>query len=338
MREPAEISRLAFPICGRALCSALLACFVLSAVFNACCLGQEIPKDADEVAQLIADLDDDRFHVREAALRRLSELDSSVVPRLADAAIDGSMEVVIRAISAMKNIAAKNPDASPLVEEHLRRLGQPNYTLAGQHAQRALQELAVIEGERTREFLLTLGARYGTGNNTGVGVPGPGHMEFTQEWHGTAEEFGKVRMLYDLHHISLIGQSFDDEYLADLLAVPNLRQVDLYNTKFSTAAVAQVFAKLGNELDHRKGAKLGVTAVAIPLRCLIDDVVPGSAADKAGMIGGDIVTAADGKQVRDFDELNAIIAQKSPGDTLELEISRNQRKLKVTATLGGWSP
>lgn len=292
---------------------------------------------ADQIKQLIADLDDDRFHVRESALRRLSAADASVIPRLADAAADGSMEVVVRAISAMRNIAARDHDASLAVQAELVRLSQPAYTLAGRHAARALQELMVIEGERARSELLALGAKYGNGSNTGNRAPIDEHLEFTGEWRGTAADFSKIKILQDIQFISLIGANFDDEYLADLLTIPNPDQIYLYNTKFSDAAVAKLRAEFGERLDYRVGAKLGVTSNSgFAVRCMIFEVVAGSAADKAGMMPGDIVTSADGTPIQDFDALNAIIAKKSPGDELKLEITRNQRRLTVTATLDGW--
>ncbi len=82
---------------------------------------------------------------------------------------------------------------------------------------------------------------------------------------------------------------------------------------------------------------------------IIASVVPGSPAEKAGLLGGDqnvvvdgesyvlggdVVTLADGQPVASADELRSLIGTKKPGDTLELEIRRGTETKTVTVTLG----
>ena len=83
---------------------------------------------------------------------------------------------------------------------------------------------------------------------------------------------------------------------------------------------------------------------------LVIDVTKGSGAAKAGLkggtrdvtvsgrtytIGGDIIVAADGESIgSSAGKLNTIIAGHKPGDKLELEIYRGDKKMNVTATLG----
>ncbi|MDA7980048.1 MAG: PDZ domain-containing protein [Pirellulales bacterium] len=298
---------------------------------------QVVNLPTDQVDQWITELDDDRFHVRESAMRRLSELDASVVPRLADAAADGSMEVVIRAIAAMRSIAGHDDEASQVVRAQLQRLAEPSYTLAGRHAGRALQEIVIIESVRAREELLSLGARYGTLSNTGIGLATPHHFEFTRDWRGDADDFSKIRRVRDLQIVTLIGSKFTDDVVEPLLSIAGATEIQLYSTKLSDAAIDELRERFDGKLDIRVGAKLGVTSdplLAFP--CRIESVVPGSAAHKAGILPGDLVIACEGEQVKNFDKLTSIISEKAPGDTLTLEISRGRRKLTVSATLGGW--
>jgi S1-C subfamily serine protease len=51
-------------------------------------------------------------------------------------------------------------------------------------------------------------------------------------------------------------------------------------------------------------------------------------------IGGDLITAIDGKQVETRDALNRAVEQKKPGDTIELRVWRAGRSRTVTVKLG----
>jgi S1-C subfamily serine protease len=89
----------------------------------------------------------------------------------------------------------------------------------------------------------------------------------------------------------------------------------------------------------------------LPVRegALIASVRPGSPAAKAGLrggdqqvvvdgvsyvLGGDIVTRADGERVAAPDDLSSIVMAKKPGDALTLEIRRGDSKRTVSVTLG----
>jgi S1-C subfamily serine protease len=82
---------------------------------------------------------------------------------------------------------------------------------------------------------------------------------------------------------------------------------------------------------------------------VIDSVVPDSAADKAGLragnrtvivggeswrLGGDIIVAVDGARVTTHERLRSILARKRPGDKIEVEVYRADRRLTVTVKLG----
>ena len=52
------------------------------------------------------------------------------------------------------------------------------------------------------------------------------------------------------------------------------------------------------------------------------------------MIGGDIVTAVDGKAVETMQDLSAAVKAQKPGDEVELTVLRDGKEIKVTVTLG----
>ena len=51
------------------------------------------------------------------------------------------------------------------------------------------------------------------------------------------------------------------------------------------------------------------------------------------VLGGDVVTLADGEPVASADELRSHIGTLKPGDTLELEIHRGEETMTVTVKL-----
>jgi S1-C subfamily serine protease len=108
-------------------------------------------------------------------------------------------------------------------------------------------------------------------------------------------------------------------------------------------------------------AYLGITGIALwpdlaealklPVQqgLLIERAVQGSPAAQAGIRGGDrtvlaglqrliidgdIVVAADGRQISSPLDLNLILNKKRPGDTIRLTIYRGSQKMEVTVTLG----
>ena len=67
---------------------------------------------------------------------------------------------------------------------------------------------------------------------------------------------------------------------------------------------------------------------------LVSQVLPESAAEKAGLQAGDVIRSVDGKAVGGANELRNSIGMKRSGDTVTLEILRDGRKRTVKAKLG----
>jgi S1-C subfamily serine protease len=93
-------------------------------------------------------------------------------------------------------------------------------------------------------------------------------------------------------------------------------------------------------------AQLGLSA---DYGLLINDVIAGSGAERAGlrggtkraflgntpiMLGGDLIVAIDGQQVEDQQDLSHIMNNHRAGDTVTVTIFRGQQKMDVKVTLG----
>jgi S1-C subfamily serine protease len=71
---------------------------------------------------------------------------------------------------------------------------------------------------------------------------------------------------------------------------------------------------------------------------VVYQVQPGSAADRAGLRRGDIITALNGTAVDDPNTFRNIIAGSAPGTEVTLTIKRDGREQQVRATLGEFAP
>lgn len=67
---------------------------------------------------------------------------------------------------------------------------------------------------------------------------------------------------------------------------------------------------------------------------LVNEVVAGGPAARAGMMQGDIIVGFDGKEVRDVRHLQRLVADTPVGKTVEARIIRDGREMRLSLTLG----
>jgi serine protease Do len=67
---------------------------------------------------------------------------------------------------------------------------------------------------------------------------------------------------------------------------------------------------------------------------LIGDVSPNGPADEGGMKAGDIIVKFDGKSVDDMNQLRNRVAATRPGETVEVEVSRDGKKKTLDIKIG----
>jgi putative serine protease PepD len=80
-------------------------------------------------------------------------------------------------------------------------------------------------------------------------------------------------------------------------------------------------------------AYLGVTITTAAGGAQITEVRPGTPAARAGLQAGDVVTAIDGRQVRQETTLGSAVDAHKPGDTITLTYLRNGKTRTATVTL-----
>lgn len=67
----------------------------------------------------------------------------------------------------------------------------------------------------------------------------------------------------------------------------------------------------------------------------VETVVVGTAAEGAGIMSGDIITAVDGHTVTESGDLRVLITSNSPGDPVTLTIVRDGEQISLPVVLGG---
>ncbi len=66
---------------------------------------------------------------------------------------------------------------------------------------------------------------------------------------------------------------------------------------------------------------------------LVASVEEGSCADIAGIEEGDVIVAADGKDITDFDALVAAKNSHKPGETMTVTLARSDGNIDIQITL-----
>ncbi|MBP9217687.1 MAG: RIP metalloprotease RseP [Sterolibacterium sp.] len=84
------------------------------------------------------------------------------------------------------------------------------------------------------------------------------------------------------------------------------------------------------DLEQDLLGKLGLKPFRPPLKPLVGEVMPGSAAERAGIRPGDEVRMLDGQPVTDWREIVQRV-RRAPGQRLSLELRRGMEPLSVTA-------
>jgi serine protease Do len=114
-------------------------------------------------------------------------------------------------------------------------------------------------------------------------------------------------------------------------AVPSNTARKVYNQLVSTGSVQRgaigvSFQNINNPAVLRSfGADHGV---------VVNAVEPGSTAEKAGIRRGDVITAVNGKPIREGDELVAIVSETEVGKKLKVEILRDRKPMTLDVEVG----
>lgn len=185
-------------------------------------------------------------------------------------------------------------------------------------------------------------------------------------FRGKQVESDWLQAIEGLEHVSAVElnrTSVDDAGVASLKSLPGLEQLSVKYSPITDNAIEQLkevrasgiimlfgtkitpqgaqklrdaMADTGVRIDYRRGGFLGVGCYQTEAGCTISRVQPDSAALKADIRVGDVVTEFAGKPVPDFQSLTALIGEHDIGETVSLKLRRGDEELTKQLTLGEW--
>jgi hypothetical protein len=122
----------------------------------------------------------------------------------------------------------------------------------------------------------------------------------------------------------------------DLIAAMPLRvSLNLMGTGISPEKVEAMRSALpGLQIEYRRGGFMGVMCYDNQLACEISGVQLNSAAERAGLIRGDVIVQINETKVNQFRDLQETINRHIPGDEVEVHYRRGEKIQSAKIQLG----
>jgi hypothetical protein len=186
--------------------------------------------------------------------------------------------------------------------------------------------MAVIEGEALRGEVLAAVAKLPALTQLQLA---DGHLD------GTAlRELAKLKRI-DTLEIMFVSLGRDDEDLFALAELPLRQRLILIGTEFVQEDIDALRPNLkGLEIIFSRGGFLGVQCLPGGLVCMVEDVVPGSAAERAGLTRGDIILRLGGNPIVSFADLQATVRKFAPNEEIEMVFRRGTEERNTKVNLG----
>jgi len=152
------------------------------------------------------------------------------------------------------------------------------------------------------------------------------------------EKTGKTIIEIDGEKVKVNGKDVSNDKDINV-RVNNLKAGNVYrfngdasswNFNYNGADHMELFA------EDAKRAMLGVTTESDDKGAEIQTITEGSAAEKAGLKKGDIITKIDGTTIESHDDVAKTVKAHKPGDKVAVTFLRNNKAQTVTAELGKW--
>ncbi len=294
------------------------------------------PPSPEQIASWIADLDDNRYLVREAATRHLLEAGTASLDNLLSTANGDRPEPADRATWILRRFGSGK-------EQALRRQALERLVLLKnrpQVAAAALEALAEIRHTEAVEALQALGGRYITSEyGMSIGFYYTPRLELDQQWRGTDADLMHVRNLVGVRQIIIFGTEISIDGLAHLQQANMLQDLMLYGTTLEAEDVPKVQKLLPQvAIDFRRGGLLGVGS-NMPEgmgSAVVGIVKKGSAAESVGIRVGDTIQKFEKQTVPNFKALTLMIGKHRAGDEVTLEVLRNGQTMEFKVKLDAW--
>ncbi len=129
-----------------------------------------------------------------------------------------------------------------------------------------------------------------------------------------------------------IGSNSSGSYMGIGFAIPSNMAKEVLDQILASGKVSRGF--LGVDLQPMTLELARAFGLEKPQGAILADVTPGSAAEKAGLLRGDVILTINGKAVESKASLRTQVALMSPGAQVHLGIKRGDSLLTVPVVLG----
>lgn len=301
--------------------------------------GSEAANDA-QIAAWIEQLDAPRFSVRQRAETQLQAAGTAALPAVSAAARDDSLERSSRAVRILLSWSETGPSHDRLAA--LEQLALATDTHPTESAF-AADQFATVREAAALEALVELGAIHNVDQLAVINrrnavlqvIIGP-------QWTGGDEG---LKLLGDLRHIrtlSFHSAPISDQGLLTVASLTSVERMEIYQTPRPSAETIEALQAAHPECDLavRSGAQLGIQGQADPggqpNAAFVQAVFPDTAAARAGIRAGDLITEVGDTEIESFVALTEAIAAYQPGDTVEMTIKRQGELIRLPVTFDRW--
>jgi len=134
-----------------------------------------------------------------------------------------------------------------------------------------------------------------------------------------------------------VNNMYTAEYAAIGFAIPiNLTRKVIDQLK-QTGKVKRGFVGIDNSGSETQGDITPDIRDALGLSStegvLVNQIVSGSPAEKSGLKAGDVIIQLEGEKIKDFHEFQFKIADRKPGEQVQLGVIRDKKRIDITITL-----
>jgi len=295
--------------------------------------------DASQISRWVADLDDNRYATRENAQQQLENVGQAALLEVGEAAAGNSLESATRALNILLSWSeSSHSDLRIAALEQIVAL--PNRPTESEIANDILADVREVSA---LESITKLGGVVTNDTQAAITVPGRRQQPSLQviinsHWKGGVDGLRHLQEVRRATTVSFHSAPLGDESVEALANLPQVRRFEIYGTDISQAAIKQLREKLPNEvlLAVRSAARLGIQGSHRMGGAQVQRVVAGSAAQKAGLQPGDLITEINGEKLDDFSALTDRIAKHKPGESAMLKIVRRGKEQVVKVTFDQW--
>ncbi len=262
---------------------------------------------------------------------------------LTNAHVVANADDVLVRLSDRREFPAKVLGSDPLTDIAVLKIdasGLPAATIARPASPADLQ--AGVQTTRVGEWVLAIGSPFGFESTVTVGVisaarrslPGNGWVSFIQT--DAAINPGNsggplINMQGEVIAINSQIYSQTGGYQGLSFAIPIEVGVRIAQEILATGKAHH--ARLGVSIQEVNQPLAEAFKLDRPAGALVTDVSKGSAAERAGLVSGDVVLAANGRTVNLSGDLPAIVGLALPGDAIELTVWHLGARVKRRAQL-----